>query len=307
MSKHLPRLGMPNLGLGVGLRTTHFPYLMQHEDPLVDWFEIISENFMDNYGYARHVLAHIATKRPIIMHGVSLNIGSTDPLNFDYLKKLKELAAFVKPQWISDHLCWTGVAQVNTHDLLPLPLNEESLKHVIDRVKQVQDFLERPLILENPSTYLSFNSSTINEWDFLATLAQEADCGLLLDVNNVYVSAYNHGYDAVHYIKSLPANRIVQLHIAGPTNVGDCLIDTHDHPVPSDVWELYRLAQSLTGGVSTLLEWDAKIPAYPELVTELHKARTIMQGSSIEQVNVTSKSEAISHPINFHINAVNQA
>jgi uncharacterized protein (UPF0276 family) len=203
-------------------------------------------------------------------------------------------------------LCWTGVAQVNTHDLLPLPLNEESLKHVIGRVKQVQDFLERPLILENPSTYLSFNSSTIHEWDFLATLAQEADCGLLLDVNNVYVSAYNHGYDAVHYIKSLPANRIVQLHIAGPTNVGDCLIDTHDHPVPSDVWELYRLAQKLTGGVSTLLEWDAKIPTYPELVNELHKAKAIMQGENIDQVNVINQSEAISHPINFHINEVNQ-
>jgi uncharacterized protein (UPF0276 family) len=306
MSQNLPRLGMPNLGLGVGLRAPHFPYLMQHQDPLVDWFEIISENFMDNYGYARHVLEQMAAKRPVVMHGVSLNIGSADPLNFDYLKKLKELAAFVKPPWISDHLCWTGVAQVNTHDLLPLPLNEESLKHVIGRVKQVQDFLERPLILENPSTYLSFNSSTIHEWDFLATLAQEADCGLLLDVNNVYVSAYNHGYDAVHYIKSLPANRIVQLHIAGPTNVGDCLIDTHDHPVPSDVWELYRLAQKLTGGVSTLLEWDAKIPTYPELVNELHKAKAIMQGENIDQVNVINQSEAISHPINFHINEVNQ-
>lgn len=306
MSKILPRLGLPNLGFGVGLRATHFPYLMQHSDPLVDWFEIISENFMDNYGYARHVLERMASKRPIVMHGVSLNIGSTDPLNFDYLKKLKELAVFIKPTWVSDHLCWTGVAHVNSHDLLPLPLNEESLKHVIAKVKQVQDFLERPLVLENPSTYLSFNSSSINEWDFLAALAQEADCGLLLDVNNVYVSAYNHGYDAVHYIKSLPANRIVQLHVAGPTHVGDCLIDTHDHPVPSDVWELYRLAQQLTGGVSTLLEWDAKIPTYPELVAELNKAKAIMQGKSIEKIGVNNQQEAIAHPIDFHLNEVNQ-
>jgi uncharacterized protein (UPF0276 family) len=189
-----PRRGLPNLGLGVGLRNQHFPYLMSH-DPEVEWFEIISENFIDNFGYARRVLERVAAVRPVVMHGVSLSVGSTDPLDWDYLKDLKALAEFVRPAWVSDHLCWTGVAGVNTHDLLPMPLNEESLQHVAGRVRQVQDFLERPLILENPSSYLEFKNSTIAEWDFLSELARATGCGLLLDVNNVYVSGYNHGFD----------------------------------------------------------------------------------------------------------------
>ena len=297
----LPRRGLPNLGLGVGLRNQHFSYLMNH-DPDVDWFEIISENFIDNYGYARRVLERVASARPIVMHGVSLSIGSTDPLDLDYLKKLKALAEFVHPAWISDHLCWTGVAGVNTHDLLPLPLNEESLLHVAERVRQVQNFLERPLVLENPSSYLEFKDSTIAEWDFLSELARETGCGLLLDVNNVYVSGYNHGFDPEHYIRSMDHDAVVQIHLAGPTDCGRYLVDTHDQPVPARVWELYRLAQELTGGVSTLLEWDSNIPDFPELVGELRKAEIALQGENPgAPVRKSGAASAVSNPVGFQL------
>ena len=296
-----PRRGLPNLGLGVGLRNQHFPYLMSH-DPEVEWFEIISENFIDNFGYARRVLERVAGLRPIVMHGVSLSVGSTDPLDWDYLKDLKTLAGFAQPVWISDHLCWTGVAGVNTHDLLPMPLNEESLKHVAARVGQVQDFLERPLVLENPSSYLEFKDSTITEWDFLSELARETGCGLLLDVNNVYVSGYNHGFDPQHYIQSIQHDAVVQIHIAGPTHFGRYLVDTHDQPVPACVWELYRIAQELTGGVSTLLEWDANIPEFPELVAELRKAESALcgeiPGAPVQQSHA---AVPVSNPVGFQL------
>lgn len=296
-----PRRGLPNLGLGVGLRNQHFSYLMNH-DPDVDWFEIISENFINNYGYARHVLERLASVRPVVMHGVSLSVGSTDPLDWDYLKKLKTLAEFVQPAWISDHLCWTGVAGVNTHDLLPLPLNEESLRHVTERVRQVQNFLERPLVLENPSSYLEFKESTIAEWDFLSELARETACGLLLDVNNVYVSGYNHRFDPEHYIRSIAHEAVVQIHLAGPTDCGRFLVDTHDQPVPARVWELYRLAQELTGGVSTLLEWDAKIPDFPELVAELRKAEAVLRGENPgADVRKSGAVSAVSNPVDFQL------
>ncbi len=188
------RLGLPNLGLGVGLRTPHFPYILEQR-PEVDWFEIISENFMDSQGRPRHVLDQIAAAYPVVMHGVSLSIGSTDPLDFEYLAKLKRLADDIGAVWVSDHLCWTGVMSRNSHDLLPIPLNDESLDHVIGRVRTVQEVLERPLILENPSTYVTFLASTMTEWEFLSQLANEADCGLLLDVNNVYVSSVNHSFN----------------------------------------------------------------------------------------------------------------
>jgi uncharacterized protein len=295
------RLGLPNLGQGVGLRSQHFSYLMRN-DPQVDWFEIISENFMDNFGLARHVLERIASARPVVMHGVSLSVGSTDPLDFDYLARLKALAEFVRPVWISDHLCWTGVAHVNTHDLLPMPLNEESLRHVAGRVRQVQDFLGRPLVLENPSTYLEFRNSTIAEWDFLSELARETGCGLLLDVNNVYVSGHNHGFDPEHYVRSLPAESVVQIHLAGPSDCGRYLVDTHDRPVPAPVWRLYKLAQELTGGVSTLLEWDANIPDFPELVCELRKAEGALRGEITEPAaRASGGREAVSNPVGFQM------
>ena len=272
---HIPRLGYPNLGLGVGLRTVHFRHILEHQ-PQVDWFEIISENFMDSQGRPRYVLEQIAERYCVVMHGVSLSIGSTDPLDFDYLEKLRRLADQIGARWVSDHLCWTGVAGINTHDLLPVPLNEQTLKHVVERIRTVQDFLERPLIIENPSSYITFADSTLDEWEFIARMSEETDCGLLLDVNNVYVSSVNHDFDPVHYVQQIPADRVVQVHLAGHTNCRTHLIDTHDGEVIDPVWELYRLAHQRTGGVSTLLEWDAKIPAFPIVHAEVLKARQYM-------------------------------
>src|SRR5579862_9147820 len=266
------RLGYPHLGLGVGLRTVHFDYILE-QTPAVDWFEIISENFMDSRGRPRYILNQIAERYPVVMHGVSLSIGSTDPLNFEYLSKLKGLAREIQPKWISDHVCWTGVAGRNTHDLLPMPLTEQSLKHVVQRIRMLQDFLERPFVLENPSTYVGFTGSTLSEWEFISRMAEESDCGLLLDVNNVYVSSVNHDFDPEEFIRSVPHERVVQFHLAGHTNCQTHLIDTHDHHVADPVWKLYRLAHQLTGGVSTLLEWDAKIPPFPVLHAEVLKAK----------------------------------
>jgi uncharacterized protein (UPF0276 family) len=259
------------------LRSAHFDHILEN-NPAVDWFEIISENFMDSGGRPSHILRKLAERYPMVMHGVSLSIGSTDPLNLDYLAKLKELATEIKPLWVSDHLCWTGVNMLNTHDLLPVVLNEESLKHIISRIKQVQDYLERPLIIENPSTYLTYKQSTIAEWDFLRYMAEETGCGLLLDVNNVYVSAFNNDFDPVHYIEQLPHDRIVQMHIAGHQHCGDYIIDTHDRKVTEDVWKLFSLAWQFTGGVATLLEWDGNIPAFEECHSELLKAKQFMNG-----------------------------
>ena len=270
-----PRLGLENLGLGVGLRTVHFPYILA-EWPAVDWFEIISENFLDTAGYPRHVLDRVAERYPVVMHGVSLSIGSTDPLDYEYLGKLKRLAAEVKPRWISDHLCWTGVLGLNAHDLLPIPLNEETLAHVVQRIRAVQDFLERPLVLENPSSYVTFAQITMSEWEFVGRMAEAADCGLLLDVNNVYVSSVNHDFDPMEYVEQVPHERIVQCHLAGHQNYQTHIIDTHDDHVILRVWELYRRLHQLTGGVSTLLEWDAEIPEFPVVHAEVLKARQFM-------------------------------
>ena len=296
-----PRLGLPNLGLGVGLRPPHYEHVLRH-GPQVDWFEIISENFIDNHGYARHVLEQVAAQVPIVMHGVSLSIGSSDPLSLAYLRKLRQLAAEIRPAWISDHLCWTGTASLNSHDLLPLPLDEASLRQVGARVRQVQEFLGRPLILENPSTYVEFAQSSMPEWEFLGRLAEDTGCGLLLDVNNVHVSAHNHGYDAAAYIRQLPHDHIVQIHLAGPTVCGAMLIDTHDAPVPAAVWRLYALAQQLTGGVSALLEWDAEIPPYPQLLAELDKARAAVRGDFADAVPARVAA-AVSTPPDLHLEA----
>lgn len=281
-----PRLGYPNLGFGVGLRTPHYAHILEHE-PDVDWFEIISENYMDSQGRPRHVLEQIAERYPIVMHGVSMSIGSTDPLDFDYLAKLKTLADWTNAVWVSDHICWTGVNGINGHDLLPLPYHEESLRHTVDRVRTVQDFLERPLVLENPSSYVTFTDSTMSEWEFVTRLAEEADCGLLLDVNNVYVSCFNHDLDPVEFIESLPHERIVQFHLAGHTHCGTHIIDTHDNFVIEQVWELYRKAHQLTGGVSTLLEWDANIPEFDVVHAEVLKAREWTQASRIQPATAT--------------------
>jgi uncharacterized protein (UPF0276 family) len=269
------RLGHANLGLGVGLRSVHFDYILKNQ-PEVDWFEVISENYIDSQGRPRYVLQQIAERYPVVLHGVSLSIGSTDPLDLEYLRKLRRLAGETSARWISDHLCWTGILGRNTHDLLPVPFTEETLRHVVERVRVVQDVLERPFVLENPSSYITFQDSTMDEWEFITRLAEEADCGLLLDVNNVYVSSFNHDMDPDAFIRSLPHERIVQFHLAGHTDYTTHLIDTHDHHVIDPVWELYRTAHQLTGGVSTLLEWDANIPPFPVVHDEVLKARRFM-------------------------------
>ncbi len=297
-----PQPDFTNLGLGVGLRHTHFSEILETQ-PTVDWFEIISENFMDDQGWSRHVLREVAQQYPIVMHGVSLSIGSDDPLNLDYLKRLNLLAKEVNPKWISDHLCWTGVHDQNSHDLLPMPLTEESLQHVIKRLIQAQDILQRPLILENPSSYLCFAQSTFKEWEFLNILCNETDCGLLLDVNNVYVSARNHGFDPVDYINNLQSDRIVQIHLAGHTDKGDHCIDTHDQAVSPPVWSLYAQTQRQTGGVSTLLEWDANIPPLADLLLELEKTKMateqLVDINSTTQPSLSTEQSNASNPIDF--------
>jgi uncharacterized protein len=265
-------LGLPALGYGVGLRSAHFAHL-EATTPDVDWFEAISENFLDSGGRPRHVLDVVADRYPVVLHGVSLSIGSTDPLDLGYLAKLRRLAGDVRAAWISDHVCWTGAVGVNTHDLLPLPFTEDCLAHVVGRVGAVQDFLGQRIVLENPSTYVTFTGSTMGEAEFLGRMAEDADCGLLLDVNNAYVSAVNHGTDPAGLVLSLPVGRVVQLHLAGHTHLGTHVVDTHDGPVAEPVWDLYRLAVDRFGAVSTLLEWDDRIPPFDVLAAEVAKAR----------------------------------
>jgi uncharacterized protein (UPF0276 family) len=267
------RFGLANLGIGIGLRTAHYAHILETK-PAIDWFEILSENYMQTAGRPRHIVEQIAEMYPVAMHGVSLSIGSTDPLDVDYLNELRELRDRTRARWVSDHLCWTGVAGKNTHDLLPMPYTEEALRHVVDRVRQVQDFLDAPLVLENPSSYVEFSGSTMKEWEFLAAVADEADCGLLLDVNNVYVSAYNHGFDADEYLAALPLDRIVQFHVAGHANNGTHCIDTHVGPVIEPVWDLLGRMYARTGGASVLLEWDAEIPSFEQVHAEALRAET---------------------------------
>ncbi|MGB0719166.1 MAG: DUF692 family multinuclear iron-containing protein [Bdellovibrionales bacterium] len=262
----------PDLGFGLGLRPKHYPYIFEHK-PAVDWFEIISENFMDTDGRPRRMLDRVLEDYPVVMHGVSLSIGTLDPVDSDYLRKLKALAAHVKPAWISDHLCWTGVAHKNTHDLLPVPYTEQALSHIVDRIRRVQDVLGRVIVLENPSTYLEFTSSSMPEWEFIARMADAAGCGLLLDVNNIYVSCYNHKWDPKTYIDALPLDRVAQIHLAGHSNNGTHIVDTHDDHVVDEVWALYRYVIGKAGAISTMIEWDAKIPEFDVVVAELDKAR----------------------------------
>ncbi|WP_084265955.1 MNIO family bufferin maturase [Actinomadura macra] len=258
--------------LGLGLRVPHLPHVLA-EWPDVAWFEIISEDFIDSGGYPRHALARIAERYPIVMHGVSLSIGGTDPLDLGYLTRLQRLADATGARWVSDHVCWTGVTGVTTGELLPVPFTEHSLRHIAGRVRHVQDLLERPLVLENLGTCAAFAHSTMTEWEFLARLCEDTGCELLLDVTNVYVSSVNHDFDPEEYIRALPHGRVAQVHLAGHTDMGDHLIGTHDGPVAGPVWDLYELVTSLTGPVPTLLEWHDDLPPLSGLLDELHKAR----------------------------------
>ncbi|MFT5442239.1 MAG: hypothetical protein ACI8W3_001281 [Myxococcota bacterium] len=261
-----------DLGHGVGLRREHFDRVLAGPTS-VDWFEVISENFMVEGGRPLHVLEAIRRDYPIVLHGVSLSIGSSDPLNADYLKDLAGLAERVEPAWVSDHLCWTGVGGHNAHDLLPLPYTEEALEHTAARVREVQDRLGRQIALENVSTYLTFAGSTMSEWEFLAQLSEQADCGILLDVNNIYVSAVNHGFDAAEYIDAIAPERVWQIHLAGHSDQGTHLLDTHSRPVCDEVWALYRRAVERFGAVTSLVEWDEDIPSWETLEAESDKAR----------------------------------
>ena len=266
----------PNLGLGVGLRNVHFGHVLSR-NPAVDFFEIVSENFMDTGGRPMHVLDRIAERYPIVMHGVSMSIGSTDPLNRDYLKKLKALAKRCRAVWVSDHVCWTGVAGRNMHDLLPVPYTEECLRHMVKRIRRVQEFLERPLVLENPSSYVEFSSTTMPEWEFIARMARDSGCGLLLDINNVYVSSFNHRFDPYEYLRAIPVEHVAYHHLAGHTNFGTHILDSHSDRVIDEVWKLYATFHRLSGGRSTMMEWDENIPAFDVVHREVLKARKHME------------------------------
>ena len=271
-------LTLARLGFGLGLRTAHYEEIL-NSDPHVDWFELLSENYMVPGGKPLHYLDRICERYPVVMHGVALSIGSTDPLDRDYLKRLKTLADRVRPHWISDHLCWTGVSGKNTHDLLPIPYTEEALAHIVARVSEVQDFLGQHILLENVSSYVSFKDSELSEWEFIAEVARRADCLLLLDVNNIYVSAYNHGFDAQAYLAGIPAERVQQIHLAGHSNCGEHIIDTHDADVIDPVWDLYAKAIARLGPVSTMIERDDNIPPLAQLVAELDQARQVAQSA----------------------------
>ncbi len=262
----------PWLGFGLGLRTEHFDEVLATR-PMVDWFEVTSENFMVQGGKPLHYLNAIRERYPIVMHGVSLSIGSTDPLDKKYLQRLKALAKNIEPAWVSDHLCWTGVDGINSHDLLPLPYNDEAIAHVVSRIQQVQEFLGREILIENLSSYVEFKQSEMSEWEFVSQVSEQSGCRLLLDVNNVYVSARNHGFEPMDYIRGLPSEKIWQIHLAGHSDHGEIVIDTHDHDVPNTVWDLYENTISLHGAISTMIERDDHIPPLPELLKELDQAR----------------------------------
>ena len=270
------------LGFGLGLRTDHYEAILNGpEDDAayaewpIDWLEILSENYMVGGGKPLHYLDRFAERYPIVMHGVSLSIGSSEPLDRAYLIELKALAERVRPRFISDHFCWTGVAGRNLHDLLPLPHTDEAVRHVARRVREVQDIRGRQILLENVSSYLNFKHSVLPEWEFIRAVAEEADCGLLLDVNNIYVNSCNHGFDPQVFIDAIPRERVQQIHLAGHSHSGKLVIDTHDHPVPDPVWALYAKALQRFGPVPTMIERDDRIPSLSELLAELDRARSI--------------------------------
>jgi uncharacterized protein len=262
----------PFLGFGVGLRRPHYAEVLE-SIPRMDWFEVTTENFMVAGGRPIEVIEGVRENYPIVMHGVSLSIGSTDPINRQYLRELKTMAHRFDPAWISDHLCWTGVGGRNLHDLLPLPYTEEAVAHAARRIREVQEILGRAILIENISSYMSFACSRLTEWDFLKAVVDEADCGILLDINNIFVNAFNHGFDAEHYIDSVPVGRIGQFHLAGHQDHGNYLLDTHDHPICEGVWRLYERAVRRFGAVSTLIEWDDHIPEFCELQGIADEAR----------------------------------
>jgi uncharacterized protein (UPF0276 family) len=280
----MPKSSAPSFGLG--LRTAHYEEIASSR-PAVDWFEIVTENYLVDGGRPMQWLDRIRADYPLVMHGVSLSIGSADPLDFEYLAAVKRLAQRISPRWISDHLCWTGIASKNLHDLLPLPYTQSAVRHVAARVQRVQDFLGRCILLENVSSYVEFAGAELTEWEFLAEVAQRSDCHILLDVNNVYVSAFNHGFDARAYLAGIPVERVQQIHLAGHSNCGDYIIDTHDAPVIDPVWALYAEAIERFGAVPTMIERDDRIPPLAELVAELDRARRVAEDALAREAECT--------------------
>jgi uncharacterized protein len=264
-----------SLGIGVGLRIPHYEHILSKK-PGVEWFEIISENFMVDSGRPLRVLDQILENYRVVQHGVSMYFGSPGKLNMDHLKRLKALVKRTKTPFVSDHLCWGSIDGTYTHDLLPLPYTKEAVKRTAARVKEVRDYLEVPVIVENVSSYAEFHHSEMTEWEFLTEVVEAADCGVLLDVNNIFVSSQNHGFDPVTYLDFVPAERVGQIHIAGHSEFKKYRLDTHDHPVLDPVWELYRRVIGRCGETSTLLEWDAHIPTFEEVHAEALKAAKFM-------------------------------
>lgn len=279
----LGKIKKPYLGFGLGLRTDHYEAILS-EKPPVNWFEIITENYLVPGGKPLFYLDKIREHYPVVMHGVSLSIGSSDALDWDYLKQIKVLADRIKPKWISDHLCWTGIHGQNMHDLLPLPYTEEAIQHIVARIKHIQDFFGQRILIENVSSYINYKQSTMTEWEFLIEISKQADCLILLDINNIYVSSVNHGFDPLTYINAMPSDRIYQIHLAGHSDMGNYVIDTHDHDIADKVWNLYAETIKQHGPISTMIERDDCIPPLATLLKELNHARHIMESVSNESV-----------------------
>lgn len=271
----------PYLGFGLGLRPEHYQSIITTQ-PQVDWFEIITENYMIPGGKPLYYLDKIRENYPVVMHGVSLSLGSTDPLDKQYLTEFKQLIQRVQPAWVSDHLCWTGVDGYNVHDLLPLPYTMDVVKHVASRIQRIQDYLGQQILIENVSSYLTYQDSDMSEWDFLNEIAQQADCFILLDINNIYVSGMNHQFDPLTYLNQIAIQRVKQFHLAGHSYLDHYIVDTHDQDVIPPVWELYGRACQRFGRVSTMIERDDHIPPLEELVTELQEARRISRAMELE-------------------------
>jgi uncharacterized protein (UPF0276 family) len=286
--------GFTDYGIGIGLRIPHYDHILTKK-PAVDWFEIISENFMVDGGRPLEVLDRIMAQYRVVQHGVGLYFGSAEAPNRDHLKRLKTLVQRTKTPWLSDHLCWGSVDGVYSHDLLPMPYTFAAAKRTAEKIRQVRDYLEVPIAVENVSSYTEFHVSEMTEWEFLSEVVELADCGVLLDVNNIYVSSKNHSFNPYNYVDQVPHHRVAQMHIAGHTKFEKYLLDTHDHAPPDPVWKLYAHATRLCGVTATLLEWDDKIPSFEEVHNEALKANEFI--AQAREANIPAPRPAARRPV----------